>query len=113
MKMTSMKMAKKEMEAKSEPAKMDQPQYPWGLKINLDNEALQKLGMKEMPKVGQKLMLHAKVEVTDAHASDVKGGKKNVSCGIQITDMALEGEGEEYEMKERMYGEGVKGKAKE
>ena len=93
MNMVSMKMSAAEKK-KEEPAlAMEQPNYPYGLKINLDKDAIEKLGI-ELPAVGENLQLHAMVTVTDVHASESETGKY-ASCSLQITDLALEAEGRE------------------
>lgn len=91
MKMVSMKMsdAEKKDTMEVKPAGISQS-YPWGLSINLNEDSMAKLGV-DLPKVGEELMLHAMVKVTDSHMSETEGGKKNVSCALQITDMALMG----------------------
>ncbi|CAB3624643.1 capsid staple protein [Achromobacter pestifer] len=67
------------------------PKYPYGLTLSLDDDTLQKLGMFNLPAVGQTMRLMAVVEVcsTSQHASQ-QGTDKYVS--LQITQMALEGD---------------------
>lgn len=102
MDMTSMLMPPKKTETpmmeKSEGE--DKPQYPYGLKLALDKDIMDKLGMKEMPEVGEKMMLHAMITVVDLHDStDYK------SVGLQITDMTLEEDmGEKKPDAEVFYG---------
>lgn len=68
------------------------PKYPWGLTVSLDDATLRKLGMGELPEVGQQMHLMAVVEVcsTSQHANQ-DGTDRCVS--LQITQMGLEGEG--------------------
>lgn len=68
------------------------PKYPWGLTVSLDDATLRKLGMGELPKVGEQMHLMAVVEVcsTSQHANQ-DGTDRCVS--LQITQMGLEGEG--------------------
>jgi len=75
----------------TEDEKSEGPEYPWGLKINLDTDTLTKLGISELPKIGTSMMLHAKVFVCDMYQSESEGSK-NISLGIQITDMSLDAE---------------------
>lgn len=67
------------------------PKYPWGLILSLDDDTLRKLGVSELPKVGQQMHLMAVVEVctTSQHANQ-EGTDKCVS--LQITQMGLEGD---------------------
>lgn len=90
MAMVSMKMSAEERkEYTSEAITSDAPSYPWGLCIHLDDDALNKLGLTEMPAVGTELMVMAKVVVkgTSAHARD--GEMDHRSVEMQITDMEL------------------------
>jgi|HigsolmetaAR201D_1030396.scaffolds.fasta_scaffold25441_1 hypothetical protein len=71
MKLVSMKRTKQEKKAANKaimPAEADS--YPYGLRISLDDDALQKLGLK-LPKVGERFHIEAVAEVcsTSAHES--------------------------------------------
>jgi hypothetical protein len=61
--------------------------YPWGLLISLNDEAIKRLALS-MPKVGDELMLTAKVKVmsTSTHES---GDETHNDVSMQITDMAF------------------------
>lgn len=90
MALVSMKMSASERkEYANETIASDAPSYPWGLCIHLDDDALNKLGLTEMPAVGTELMVMAKVVVkgTSAHARD--GEMDHRSVEMQITDMEL------------------------
>lgn len=102
-KMVDMKMSKTQAEKSAPTAAMapEREQYPWGLRISIDHEGMQKLGM-EMPKAGEKMTLHAEVEVVDTHESSTADGGKNASCGMQICCMSLEA-GDEGGMSDRLY----------
>lgn len=90
-----MKMVNMKQEAKSSEGpeissmKENQPAYPYGLKIHLDHEAIEKLGIKELPEVGSKMKLVATVEVCDVSMNESKLYGENSSIGLQITDMSL------------------------
>lgn len=89
-KMKSMKMSA--AEKKSTEVAIKSPMedgYPYGLRLELNQEVLEKLGI-ELPQVGEKLSLEAAVEVKGVHASENEDGKKYASCSLQITDMAIE-----------------------
>ncbi|KVE27249.1 hypothetical protein WS67_12165 [Burkholderia singularis] len=66
----------------------DQPAYPCGLTIYLDDEALAKLGMTALPDVGTPLTLVARVEVCSKSQYQNQDGT-DTSLSMQITDMAL------------------------
>lgn len=71
----------------------DSPMYPYGLRLRLDNIVVDKLGIG-LPKVGEKLMIEAYVEVVSVSANESKQGMQK-SIELQITDMCLEPRAEE------------------
>lgn len=109
MKMASMKM---KPEAKGKHDEMvtssgSSEKYPWGLRINLGNEQLKALGIKDLPKVGESLPLHAMVSVVGVRSSETEGGEdRNVE--LQITECMMGGESKGMDMGKaasKMYGE--------
>jgi len=79
---------KKEKEEKEMPL-MSSMEYPYGLRINLDHETLEKLGIKELPKMGAKVNLEAIAEVVSVSSNaNYEGEVENHIC-LQITDMEL------------------------
>src|SRR5690349_20212871 len=97
MKLVSMKLSpaaqEKAVDACCAPPAPDAPRYPWGLTLNLDNEALDKLGIEKMPAAGAELLLVAKVSVTRTGSVDTAEGGKMRDLALQVTDMALEKSG--------------------
>jgi hypothetical protein len=67
------------------------PDYPYGLRLNLDEDSLKLLNMGELPKVGKVMMLHARVVVESAGEQEMQGSGKKRNLGLQITEMELEG----------------------
>lgn len=69
------------------------PVYPYGLTIQLGDETLEKLGVKDLPAVGAEILLSAKAKVTSVSVNehqDADGDKeadKRRSVGLQITDL--------------------------
>jgi len=64
--------------------------YPYGLCINLDTEALKKLGLDQLPKPGKTMTLTARVVVKSASLDERMDGKDNKRLELQIEAMALE-----------------------
>lgn len=66
-----------------------QEEYPWGLRITLNNEELLKLGIDVTSfTVGETIGLTAKAKVTDLSSSeDDHGARQNIS--LQITSLAI------------------------
>jgi hypothetical protein len=91
--MVSMKMSKKEAKEQNEcPTVADSPQYPYGLSINLDNDALDKLGLGTGVEVGDEVSIIAKAKVTSKSGYETMVGGAENSIGLQITDMEVSGE---------------------
>ena len=63
--------------------------YSYGTRLSLGKDELEKLGIKDMPKVGTKFKLEAECEVVSVSAN---AGKDHDSrdLGLQITAMCLE-----------------------
>ncbi len=91
-------MMSKEKETKGTEAampEMEQPKYPYGLQITLNDESIETLGMTVMPAVGATMTLTAKVKVTGVHINEVLKDEDSTPerrIELQITDMEL-GEG--------------------
>jgi hypothetical protein len=93
MKLASMKMDPKAREEMMTPSSAleDGPIYPYGLTLQLDDDTLDKLDL-ELPKVGEKLMVMAHVEVTSVSSNASRDGgktRKHRSASLQITDLAI------------------------
>jgi uncharacterized protein YoaH (UPF0181 family) len=92
--MVSMKRSKavKSKESKVMAAPSSPEDYPYGLRVELDHDGMNKLGMKKMPKVGSKVKFHAHATVKSASESTHEGDSKpNRSASLQITHMKVHG----------------------
>lgn len=92
MKLVNMKVDTAAMEKRyAEPSvAADRPMYPWGLSINLDTDALAKLGLTDdLPDVGSTMKLEARVDVVSVNENETAGGGKSCSVSLQITDLGL------------------------
>lgn len=88
---------------------MDQPEYPYGLQIRLDNDTLKKLGIAELPAIDTEFKLVALVCVTSVSAHESQGSDEpHRSVELQIEQMELkpakEEAGENKTAADRMYG---------
>lgn len=70
--------------------------YPYGLRINLTQEELEKLGYKELPPAGTQLRLEAVGCVTRSASEDpdADGDIDYLCVEVQITELGVEQEGE-------------------
>jgi hypothetical protein len=93
-KLTSMKLParKPSTEEKMYPTMCEggnEPEYPWGLCLNLEEQQLVALGIKTLPKVGATITIQAKGNVTSVSENETQDGTRR-SVSIQITDLALD-----------------------
>jgi len=63
--------------------------YPYGVALRLENEELDKLGMKGMPEVGSKFEVIAEAKVTGSNESKNDEGPSDRGLTLQITGLAL------------------------
>lgn len=97
-KLTSLKMSKKEAKSDmgmpmgaSDMSGDNLPRYPYGTKVRLEKEALDKLDCDPADyKVGDVLMIQARVEVVGTSIRENQGGKEYKELELQITDMSME-----------------------
>jgi hypothetical protein len=90
LKLHSMKLTKKEREpSEVKSMAVDAPRYPYGLSINLDEDAIAKLDLDELPATDEVMILVARVDVTGTSSNETTGGGKRRSITLQITEMAL------------------------
>ena len=82
------------------------PSYPWGLRLELDNETIEKLGIA-LPEVGKNLMVIARVKVESVSSSEnTENGRPKLrrSASLQITEMCIEAdEGEGGDVAAKLY----------
>lgn len=87
----SMKRTAKQKKGSNEPVPMPPGEdYPWGLRLSLNKESLDKLGMSKLPRVGETFELEAKVQVVAVSENKSLGGDQSRSVDLQITDCCLE-----------------------
>ncbi len=97
MKLVDMKQSPaKEMAEISSPMKSDGPQYPYGLRLCLDEQTITKLGFKELPSVKAKFTIECEVEVVALSCNESAMYGENRSMDLQIVAMAVD-EGDDQE----------------
>lgn len=89
MKLCSMKLPPEKTKHKIEPAKVEAPRYPWGLRLNLETEAIEKLGLEKLPQVGTVVTVMAKAKVVEVSQTDMQN-RKSRRLELQITDLGLD-----------------------
>ena len=102
--MVDMKRTPAEVAESTSPiSAMDANEYPYGLCICLCNDELEKLGLTDLPAVGDMLHIHAMAKVTSVSSNDTGAGE-NRRVELQIVAMVGEDEDEENEASERQAG---------
>ena len=93
MKMVSTKMSAEEAKEQTPTAAPDMPkeQYPYGMRVTLDDEVLGKLGFKVPPAVGKELTMQATVKVVacSINADEYNGGEAESRCELQIIEVGF------------------------
>jgi hypothetical protein len=69
----------------------DAPKYPWGLEINLNDDSLDKLGVKTLPAVGTEVTIVAKATVSSTSERATEESGACASMSLQITDLQIDG----------------------
>jgi hypothetical protein len=67
----------------------DLPRYPYGTKICLDDDSVEKLGITKLPAVGATMMLMARVTVVGVRSGQNQGGDAENYVDLQITDAEI------------------------
>lgn len=73
------------------PQAADAPKYPWGLEICLNDDSLDKLGVKTLPAVGTEVTIVAKATVSSTSERATEADGACASMSLQITDMQVDG----------------------
>lgn len=81
MKIVSMVQEPKEAEKPATAPSVDQPRFPYGLCIRLDEQSIKKLGWKDLPKAKTPVTIEAKGVVVSTRISE---GAEYSSMGVEI-----------------------------
>lgn len=91
MKITSMKLPKAKKSSEVAPSTISVDggdEYPYGLRISLNEDQIKKLeGLFDVD-VNGKVMLHAEAYISSKESREQKGGKPERSMSIQITGIS-------------------------
>lgn len=109
MQLTDMKCKPGEYPAPQAMAEQPAQKYPFGLRIYLDDESLDKLGVENLPELGAEFTIQAKVRVVSKNesrdANDEDGDNDYQSMDLQITALALGLKKSEAQRASEMYSE--------
>ncbi len=104
MEMVDLKLSKQEMKEKEGPGvptqgKPEGPRYPYGTRIELDNEVMDRCNMELSEyEIGDTVVIHAQAKVTSLSMdkSDYEN-KERKRMSLQITHLGIESGGDEEE----------------
>jgi hypothetical protein len=89
------KKSKKERQKENKVDYAEEPEYPWGLEINLEDDSLNSLDLKaDNFKVGNEVSIMARARVDRISSNKSRNGRNRDAVGLQITDMGFEGQEE-------------------
>lgn len=101
-----MKLTEQEKISLSTPsASPDVPKYPYGLKIRLRPEEMEKLNFQKDPEVNQEFSLVAKVKVVEVSSDPENPEKKSMELQIVEMDLSEKDVGSHAETVKTIYGE--------
>lgn len=86
--MKDMKLSPEKAKEMVTPIASDGPRYPYGLCLRLGEDELKKLGIKELPDVGSKMMIRAVVEVQSVGQYESQQSESR-NLELQIVEMDL------------------------
>ena len=88
--LVSMKLSKQSrQEATPQAVESQGPEYPYGLRLSLDEDSLEKLGIEELLEAGKSVHVVAKAEIVSVSHQESAHGKPHRSVELQITDLAV------------------------
>jgi len=103
MKLVSLELTKKEAKELNSPPSntSDLPKYPYGTRISLNYDMIERFpDIRDMP-VGTKLKIECEAELVEYSERQVQNGEDHCSAEIQITEMAIEEDAEQRKERKR------------
>lgn len=87
--LVDLKLSKAEKKEQVSENKAPRMEYPWGLSISLDEDTMEKLGIKGVPGVGDEFHFVCVAHVTSARQSEYEESGMSKSIDLQLSDMAI------------------------
>lgn len=105
-KMVSMELSQEEKKkaAKGPEAVEAEHKYPYGLTLQLEDDVLDKLGLKDLPKIGTTMTVSAMATVESVSIRENSSDRNSRDISLQITDLGLYPAEEEKKSEEVLYG---------
>lgn len=102
--MVDMKLSEMDKKEEMQDSVLEQPNYPYGLRLYIDSETYKKLGLKDC-QIGEKLLISGVGMVMSVSAEEMKGDVKEVSVSVQIVDLSMEKEKSARSSESVIYGD--------
>ena len=91
--MTDMAKSEEDVAKDSSPLMMSENKYPYGLRISLSQDDLEKLGVDHADfEIGDVFPLDILAKVVSKSANETEGGEENCCVSLQITHISAEEE---------------------
>lgn len=82
----------------------DKPNYPYSLKLMLDSDTVAKLGLADLPDVGEKMQMLAVVEVVGVRKEGEVGDVGKYCLDLQIQQMDIKESEKDESVSGMLYG---------
>lgn len=103
MKLIDMKNDPEEMKEESAPSALaEAPAYPYGLRVTLNDDSLEKLGIMTLPAIGKRMMMTCIVEVRNTGAYKTSDGAES-NMELQIVGLSLDAAPTEGDAASKLY----------
>lgn len=96
--MKDLKLSKKESKSETQPTAIEQPQYPYGTRLDFDSDLVKKLGIEDL-EAEDEVRIEAIGSVTRKTVNEDQGGKR-IEITIQLKKMEVNSGGNNEETKE-------------
>jgi len=100
--MPDMRLTEEEKKDFSTPQAPKAPQYPYGLRITLQKEQLERLGLSK-PEMDKELKFEASAKVVSISAENEVGDENDLRVELQITEMYLKKEEKDQSIESVIY----------
>lgn len=91
MKLKDMKLSKAERKKRDTVAPTGPEPYPWGLRIHIDNDSIDKFPELKGAKAGTRVSVQAVCKVSSVSMNESDDGRAHHSVELQIQKMAVSG----------------------
>ena len=81
----------------------DKPSYPHGIRLELDEETVAKLGLTDVPEVGDMMNVIGRAEVITVRKEEGRGDDHSFSITLQLQELDVSAESKEKMVSNVLY----------